>query len=60
MKNSVAKAKKRDRVQMRMPEWKDGQPGCMTCLHELGTGSRVYQDQKTFVIYCAPCVEKKS
>jgi hypothetical protein len=42
-----------------MLEWKDGQPGCMTCLRELKIGSPVYQDQKTFLIYCAPCVEKK-
>lgn len=44
-------------TRMAMPEWKDGQPGCMRCLRELKVGSRVYQD-KTFRIYCT-CVEPK-
>lgn len=43
---------------MTMPEWKDGQPGCMTCLCELKIRSMVYQDKKTFVIYCEACGEK--
>jgi hypothetical protein len=59
MKTKKPTLDKANLVVMKMPEWRDGQPGCMTCLREMEIGSRVFQDKKTNLIYCVPCVEKK-
>lgn len=48
--------------QMRMPEWRDGQPGCMECNRrgdwtELGIGDTVWMHESLY--YCDTCGTKK-
>lgn len=36
-----------------MPEWYDGQPGCMTCQKELEVGSQVVQNAPSLLYFCS-------
>ncbi len=52
-------------VLMPMPEWRDGQPGCMGCYQkrdgswtELKIGQKVYFNEETSLYYCRACGEK--
>ena len=47
---------------MRMPEWRDGQPGCMECNRrgdwtELEIGMTVWMHE--YLYYCPECAGKK-
>jgi formamidopyrimidine-DNA glycosylase len=41
----------------RMPEWRDGQPGCMGCVCELHIGMTVWLHRHLY--YCPECAGKK-
>ena len=46
-------------VEMRMPEWRDGQPLCMECQRqELDQGSRVFFHRRKYLYYCFDCGSK--